>query len=538
MTAHEVAAHEVQPAPDRGLHEWFACGLAAAPDGTALRIGDRSWTYAHMHEMALSWAGTLRAAAPERLGAVGVLAAQTPECYIGVLAALYAGAVAVPLSPAFPAERTAAMAAAASVDAFVADGRGAQMLCRAGLAGTGRPVLLPDTDAIGPAAATIRNQPGRALARPSAARPGDIAYVLFTSGSTGRPKGVPVTHGNVDHFLRFNQQRYGLTPADVCSQTFAATFDLAMFDMFMAWGGGAALECTPVHAFVALPEFIERQQMTVWFSVPSAVSIVRRRGGLRPGCMPSLRWSLFCGEALMRQDAEDWQRAASGSVVENLYGPTELTIACSSYRWLPGQSPSECLNDVVPIGTIYPSLRYVLIDELGRPDPVEGELCVTGPQMFSGYLDSRDDADRFLLHDGRRWYRTGDRARLAAAGAGETGEAGGVLQYLGRVDQQVKVRGYRVELAEIEHAARALPGVRQVVAVPVRHRGILELAMFYTGSQLAPGAATVALARSLPDYMVPRWAWRLDDLPLNANQKVDRPVLADMAAAEVSRCGG
>jgi amino acid adenylation domain-containing protein len=514
---------------DRALHEWFTRGLAIAPDGTALRIGDRNWTYEQVHETALSWAGTLRAASSERIGAVGILASQTPECYTGILAALYAGAVAVPLSPKFPAERTAAMAAAASVDTFIADGTGADLLRRTSLAGT-RPVLIPDGDSPGPRAVTIRNQPSHALTRASTAHPGKVAYVLFTSGSTGRPKGVPITHGNVDHFLRFNQQRYKFTPEDICSQTFAATFDLFMFDMFMAWGAGATLESTPVHAFVALPEFIERKKMTVWFSVPSAISIVRQRGGLRSGSMPSLRWSLFCGEALMRQDAEDWQQAAGQSIVENLYGPTELTIACSSYRWMPEHSSSQCVNDVVPIGTVYPSLSYVLIDQRGRPDPVEGELCVTGPQMFSGYLDSRDDANRFLLHEGRRWYRTGDRVHLAAGGP-----EGRVLQYVGRVDHQVKVRGYRVELAEIEQAARSLPGVRQVAVVPVRHRGLVELALFYTGSHLGPGDAIVALARSLPDYMVPRWARRLDDLPLNANRKIDRPALAEVAAAEISQ---
>jgi amino acid adenylation domain-containing protein len=517
-----VTALDTQ-APGQALHEWFVAGLAAAPDGDALRIGDRRWTYAEVHEMALSWAGTLRAASPERLRSVGVLAAGTPECYVGILAALYAGAVAVPLSPAFPPERTDAMVTAACVDAFIADGRGADILARTGLAGH-RPVLVPDAEATGPAGITIGSQPGRALTRPAAAGPGDVAYVLFTSGSTGRPKGVPVSHGNVNHFLWYNQQRYGFTPDDVCSQTFAATFDLAMFDMFMAWGAGATLESTPVHAFLALPEFIERKKMTVWFSVPSAIAVARRRGALGPGSMPSLRWSLFCGEALMRQDAEDWQAAASQSVLENLYGPTELTIACSAYRWTPGRSPTQCVNDVVPIGTVYPALSHVLIDPFGQPAPAEGELCVTGPQMFSGYLDPRDDENRFLVHSGRRWYRTGDRIRLD----------GEVLQYLGRVDHQVKIRGYRVELAEIEHAARALPGIGQVAAVPVRYQGIVELAMFYAGSALTPEELIVVLAQALPDYMVPRWAWRVDDMPLNVNQKVDRRALADMATAQVS----
>ena len=125
-------------APDRALHDWFKGGLAAAPDGDALRIGDRSWTYAQVHEMALSWAGTLQAASPERLRSVGVLAAASPETYVGILAASYAGAAVVPLSPAFPAERTAVMAEAAAADAFIADGKGADILGQTGLAGGGR----------------------------------------------------------------------------------------------------------------------------------------------------------------------------------------------------------------------------------------------------------------------------------------------------------------------------------------------------------------------------------------------------------------
>jgi acyl-CoA synthetase (AMP-forming)/AMP-acid ligase II len=178
----------------------------------------------------------------------------------------------------------------------------------------------------------------------------------------------------------------------------------------------------------------------------------------------------------------------------------------------------------------------VLIDSDGQPSPAEGELCVSGPQMFSGYLDPRDNENRFVVHDDRRWYRTGDRVRLDTGGASATDESDseGILQYLGRVDFQVKIRGYRIELAEIEHAARAQPGINQVAAVPVRYQDMVELAIFYTGSALKPRNLIVALGQSLPDYMVPRWAWRLDDMPLNANQKVDRRALADMATAQAS----
>jgi acyl-CoA synthetase (AMP-forming)/AMP-acid ligase II len=154
--------------------------------------------------------------------------------------------------------------------------------------------------------------------------------------------------------------------------------------------------------------------------------------------------------------------------------------------------------------------------------------------MFSGYLDPGDNENRFLAYDDRRWYHTGDRVRCDPREDGETDGDSGVLKYLGRIDFQVKIRGYRVELAEIEHTARALPGITQVAAVPVRYRDNVELAMFYAGSAPTPHDVILALAKSLPDYMVPRLAWRLDDMPLNANQKVDRRVLADMATTQVA----
>jgi non-ribosomal peptide synthetase component F len=292
-----------------------------------------------------------------------------------------------------------------------------------------------------------------------------------------------------------------------------------MFDLFMAWGAGATLVSTPPQVFVDLPEFVRREGLTAWFSVPSAIATARRRRRLSPDSMPSLRWSLFCGEALRESDVVDWQRAAPNSTVENLYGPTELTIACSAYRWTPDDPTEWFVNGVVPIGRVYDGLDHRLI-AAGEPGVDEGELCVRGPQTFPGYLDPRDDAERFILMDGARWYRTGDRVRRLPDGG---------LAYLGRVDQQVKIRGYRVELPEIEWQLGRFAEVDQAVAVAFAVAGATTLAAFYTGTPMPAGRVAERLSTALPEFMVPRWIWHVDELPLNANRKADRTELARLA---------
>ena len=344
----------------------------------------------------------------------------------------------------------------------------------------------------------------------------DFATILFTSGSTGRPKGVPVLHRNVDHYLRHVRDRYGFASDDVFSQTFDPTFDLAMFDMFAAWGAGGTLVSTPSTALVALGDFVTRNGITVWFSSPSAIALFRRTGRLAPGVLSTLRWSLFCGEPLLRQDATDWQSAAPNSTVENLYGPTELTISCSVHRWLPATSPERCVNDIVPIGTMHAGLRYLLLDEEGRPATGTGELCVTGAQMFSGYLDPADDTGRFIEHAGARWYRTGDLVREMPDGE---------LAYLGRADHQVKIRGCRIELSEVDWGLRRCAGVREALTVAVDG----ELTSFYLGERRPTAELMTELGVLFPRYMIPRFIQHLAEFPLNANRKIDRTVLAGIA---------
>ncbi|WP_329061809.1 AMP-binding protein [Streptomyces sp. NBC_01429] len=543
----------------------FLRGLAKSPDRPAVRSGEVTLTYRRLHERALLLAGSLLAALDTRPPAVGVLAGKGASAYASVLAGLYTGITMVPLQPAFPAARTLRMIEASGVRALIADDDSLPALIALRDLGVDLPVLYaPAGDTTGADTTgadgegvdgdgvdhkgvehtatgrlrTVALDPAAALAAPRPVRAEDIAYTLFTSGSTGRPKGVPVTHANTAHYFSLLDARYDFGPDDVFSQNFDLNFDCGMFDLFCAWGAGATLVVPPPQAFRDMPAFVAAHGLTVWFSTPSAIALIRRMGGLRPGSMPSLRWSFFAGEALSCQDAEDWHGAAPGAELENLYGPTELTITISAHRW----TGERGLNNMVPIGSVHSGHDVLLLDppedspggppaeenateeNAAEESATEGELCIAGRQLTPGYLDPADDTGRFFHRYGRRWYRTGDRVRRTD---------GGVLQYLGRKDAQVQVHGVRVELAEVDAAVRAGGGVQDAVTVAVPADESVELVVFYTGTPVS----AVQLARDaravLPAAVVPRKYVHLAEFPLNSNRKIDRRKLALQAATTV-----
>ncbi|HEX6352587.1 AMP-binding protein [Actinophytocola sp.] len=498
------------------LYSRFLRGLELSPHGAAVRVGPDSVTYTQAHELALRWGGAL-ARAEHRV--VGVLAGKGRTAYAGILAALYAGATVVPLRPDFPVARLRQMLGASRATALICDGAGLGVLPGLLADRCDVAVLAPEAD-LAVAEFPVLAADGRhALDHPRPVTRDDPAYVLFTSGSTGRPKGVVITHGSTEHYFRLLDARYDFTPADVFSQTFDLNFDCSLFDLFCAWGSGGTAVVVPPQAYRALPEYVADAGLTVWFSTPSVIDLVRRMGGLDAAALPGLRWSFFAGEALKCRDAADWRRAAPNAVLENLYGPTELTITVAAYRWCDDMSPSASVNGVVPIGALHDGHDHVLLDERGEPTAGEGELCVAGPQLTPGYLDPEDERGRFVDRDSLRWYRTGDRVRVI--GEGE-------LAYLGRLDSQVQVQGWRIELAEIENALRA-SGVHDAVTVGVPGTGGIQLFSFYTGAPLATVDIVRKLRDLLPEGVIPKHYRNLDEFPLNGNRKVDRSRLTALA---------
>lgn len=273
---------------------------------------------------------------------------------------------------------------------------------------------------------------------------------------------------------------------------------------------------------MAPARFIKDHALTVWFSVPSIIGFMSIMGMLRPGTLPSLRVSLFCGEALPASYASAWQEAAPQSIVENLYGPTETTIAITRYRWNQIESHQACENGIVPIGWVYDGQQTCIVDSTLRPVPVGaiGELCLSGSQLTNGYWNNPSTtAAQFVRLPSMGealWYRTGDLVRK---------DESDCHYYLGRIDHQVKIRGHRIELQEIEHVLRRSSHAAQVAAVawPVK-QGLAEgiVAFVFRALNQDQGAILTACRETLPDYMVPKSVHFLDEIPLNANGKLDR----------------
>ncbi|GAB2608897.1 amino acid adenylation protein [Paractinoplanes abujensis] len=531
MTTFDLAASPGPVIPagggpeDLGLHSRFLRGLAISPWEVALKVGPRTVTYDEAHERALVWAGSLRRVVP-RQGAVAVLAGRSVEAYLGILSCLYAGLTTVPLLTDFPVARLVAMLRAAHVQALVVDAEGAALIGRLREHGVDLPVLVADGTADRPRPIVVDDS--HRLVYPRRSRPDDIAYVLFTSGSTGTPKGVRLSHGNLRHYFDLMDSWYDFTATDVFSQAANLNWDSAVSDLWCAWGAGAPLVSVLPNHYRDLPLFVSEHRVSVWFSAPSVIALVRRMGGLTAGAMPTLRWTWFGGEALRFTDTADWQAAAPNSSVVNVYGPTEITITTHRHTWQPAVSRKVGVNGVVPLGTLHDGLAQMLVAPDGTTVEGEGELCIAGPQLSAGYLDPRHSAGRYLRRDGRTWYRTGDLVREAD---------GGELVYLGRVDSQVQVNGLRVELGELDHAVRCCPGVQDAVTVGAAAGSTSELVVFYTGERLAPARLAQHVGRTVPQQMVPRHYRHLAEFPLNTNKKIDRLRLTAEATAQLSPSG-
>lgn len=525
----------------RSVRTGFLASAARHAARPALELGGEVLSYAALRDRAAAIAATLDARAPTgESGLTAVCAHRSITAYAGVLGALLRGHGYVPLNPSFPTDRTRSMLLRSGCRSLIVDAHGARQLEEV-IAGAddGLVLLLPEHDDV--TAIAARWPQHRVLGRadlvdasgwtPGPVDPNGVAYLLFTSGSTGQPKGVMVAHRNVTHFVDAMVARYGVTEQDRFSQTFDLTFDLSAFDMFVCWERGACL-CAPTQSQKMLPgKYVADCRLTVWFSVPSTAVLMSRLRILKPGKFPGLRMSLFCGEALPVEVLQRWGEAAPNSVLENLYGPTELTIACTLYRWDAERSPSESEQGVVPIGDPYPGMEVLVADEQLRevPEGATGELLMTGPQLTLGYWkDLERTAAAFVVPPGRSatYYRTGDRVRRPAPAK--------PLVYLGRIDNQIKIQGYRVELGEIEAVLREEAGVEVAIAVgwPVTASGADGIVGFLGSDGADTAAIRERVIARLPPYMHPSELRLVREFPLNANGKVDRKALLALLAGD------
>jgi amino acid adenylation domain-containing protein len=501
------------------LHGPIEAQAARTPDAVALRFEGRSLTYAELDAAANRVAHTLRAHGVGPGSVVAVCAERSLELLPGLLGVLKAGAAYLPIDPDYPADRVTFMLSDAAPPVLLTQRR-----IRPELPETDAIVLDLDDPAIWAAAGDPLPQ----------VTPDDVAYVIYTSGSTGRPKGVPNTHAGIANRLNWMQDRYGLDAGDVVAQKTPVSFDVSVWELFWPLRCGATLVlATPGgHKDAAyLRRLIVTEKVTTVHFVPSMLAVFLAEDGT--GDCRSLRRVICSGEELPADLARRCVAALPGAELHNLYGPTEAAVDVSAFHCRPGALAGAAR---VPIGTPIANTQLYVLDTTMAPAPVgvPGELFIGGAGLARGYLNRPAlTAERFVPNPygppGSRLYKTGDLARR---------RPDGTLEYLGRLDTQVKLRGLRIELGEIEAALRALPAVRDAAVIVREDRpGDRRLVAYITPGDdgldqaLDHSAVRAELKLTLPDYMVPSGYVTLAALPVSPNGKLDRRSLPAPVAA-------
>ncbi|HTT36896.1 MAG TPA: amino acid adenylation domain-containing protein [Burkholderiales bacterium] len=500
-------------APDCALHELFERQARRAPDGIAVVAADRTLTYRELDQAAHELAAVLRdrGAGPETL--VGVALTRSAQAVVAMLGTLKAGAAFVPLDPAYPAQRLGYMLQDANPHVVLTEEK------FSGRFEDGARLIVLNS-------ALARGASNRVSSAPQGtAGPASLAYVMYTSGSTGKPKGVMIEHRNICNQIAWRQSVYPLTDDDAVLQSTSLSFDPSVWEIFGPLTCGARVVVMPegVHDGAVLRRTIRQHGITVMQAVPSVLRALLDQHAFE-GCHSLQR--IFCGgETLDAALQERFSREVDAELTV-LYGCTETAIDATHRS---GTATGAL------IGRPIANTRVYILNEDGDPVPVgvPGQLVVAGSCVARGYWNDpaltgeRFVGDPFAADPGERAYRTGDLARW---------RPGGVLEFLGRADRQRKVRGFRIEPAEIEQALMRLTGIR-AAAVDVRQEragGSRLIAWIErkANSAIEIGELKAALAQSLPEFMLPsRYVW-VDALPLTPTGKLDPARLPEPVESE------
>lgn len=495
------------------------------PDKLALVADGQSLTYAQLLQRVATVAAWLKrtdGAPPER---VGILASRSVEACIGVLAAAWAGAAYVALNLKQPESALVQILERTNLSAIIADRIGSKLLTHSVLSAAPQKVLaVAETASL---SADSRRTWWHELSRiesisePVPTESNEVAYIIFTSGSTGKPKGVMVSTGAVESLLREMEQQFPVSFKDRFAETTDISFDLSVYNMFAAWRAGASLHLIPPTQAIAPAKFLRDQGITVWLSVPSIAAFMKRMGLLTRGAFPDLRLSFFAGEPLLMSVAQSWQEASPNAIVANLYGPTEGTVVVSGEIL---RRSCAVTRDCLAIGKPFTNMTAVIVDSNDNvlPSDVPGELLISGPQLASGYFDDpATTASKFVMLRGQRWYRSGDRCSC---------DSNGTLHYRGRIDNQVKIVGYRVELEDIESHLRNIGKCETTAAVPwpISDHTALGVVAFMVSNGMSESQIKSGMQSCVPSYMVPSRVYFLPELPMNTSGKVNRKALVAM----------
>ncbi len=504
------------------LHQLFEEQVARSKDKPAVIYKDSFLSYSELDRRANQLARHLIAlgVGPDRL--VGLYFRRTPEMIVALLATLKAGGAYLPLDPGYPEERLAYMLQDAQVSVLLTTREMRESLN----------VQLPHVVCFDEDLNLLDHENDAPL--PNQVKPNHLAYVIYTSGSTGRPKGVMITHRGAVNYLSWATAAYRVAEGTGAPVHSSIAFDLTVTSLFTPLLCGRSVILVDEEAgLLGLRDRLHRNgNLSLVKITPAHLGLLNQS---LPGAeaMDATRALVIGGEALAGESLRFWKEHAPLTRIINEYGPTETVVGCCVYEILAGQTQSGA----VPIGRPIANTQIYVLNEEGKPVSagIVGEIFIGGEGVARGYLNHPAlTAEKFIPdamsgEKGRRLYRTGDLGKFLPEGG---------LEYVGRVDAQVKVRGYRVELGEIEAVLVELKEVREAVVV-VREAGAEDQALVgyivpSEGAELSVDELKAELRKRLPEYMVPAALVRLESLPLTSNGKVDRNALPEYKADDLA----
>ena len=508
--------------PERGLNALLAEAMAARPGDVALSMGDRELTFAGLAARSRRLAYRLRRAGVEPEVLVGVCLRRSPELIITLVAVLEAGGAFLPLDPSYPEDRLRFMLRDAGAACLVTE----EALLALDLGSSELPVLTWEKEMAAP-------EPETPSAPPAAVAPEHLAYVLYTSGSTGRPKGIMISQGALANHLCWSLETYEVAAGSGTLMHSSISFDFTLTSVFTPLLAGRPVEILPEDEGIeGLADLLRRRTgYSLLKLTPAHLEILNELPTAE--IASATRVLVLGGEALQAGAVAPWRRHAPEVRLINEYGPTETVVGCAVHEVGAG----DPTTGPVSMGRPITNLRLYLLDRRLAPVPcgVAGQIAIGGAGLARGYRGRPALTAAVFVPDplgeaaGERLYLSGDLARLNL----EDG-----LEFLGRIDHQVKIRGLRIELGEIEARLTEHPGVREALVDAAAAEAGPRLVCYYVrGGERPPEDAALRdfLRAYLPEHMVPRSFFGLDAFPLTPNGKVDRQALRDLEAAPEAR---
>lgn len=505
------------------IFSFFEVSFRKNPKANALYVDNKHYSYEELFFKSKNISAQLSG---RKNHFIGLFANKSICAFSGVLGILHSGNAYVPLNPKFPSERIARVILESKINTIIVETSNLEKLekIEATIKKSLNVICLNSDAEITSKKGYTRDNINtiQTSKQVNFNQQNNYAYMLFTSGSTGNPKGVPITHKNVGCYIENINKFNSFESSDRFTNTFDLTFDLSVHDMFVCWSNGGELYSIPDNAIMAPAKFIKKNEITCWFSVPTLAYSMNKLRMLKEGSFPKLKYSFFCGEPLHDSLAERWQLAAPNSILKNIYGPTEATIGITSFTF--NLSSRKMHNGILSIGRIFPGNSFHI-------DEKSGELLLSGCQVANMYWNNDiKSSEAFVEYEGNIWYKTGDIVRK---------DKEGDLFFIGRIDNQVQIRGFRVEPEEVDF----------VISKLLRNSNVFTFAQEFKNSTILITCINDSSKDSdnqakeimnyckemLPDYMVPSEILFFKDFPLNASGKIDRVKMTQRATELINK---